>query len=292
MLLNKQIQNIFYTHKRTISNNGYNILYRPHETFFDAAMNHIDSNILTTICVEDIKNDFYKHILYSGILINDIVEYSQNIYNYAEFYTRPILLIHSSPLSIFKKEDINILKTRLNAYAFLSFDQQKESWPMSDISYINYGIPNIKDIDINNNKKKNILIINTKKQKHSHILYQYIKNTYPDADMIESAPNDIEHICKLLSTYKVCIDIDNYYNVLLANSCGAYGITASQTFDKDIIKVNNYEDIIGMLPQLLSENMKEANNIRENVIKKYDWDTFGVNIQNHIKNIITKDFIV
>ena len=146
-------------------------------------------------------------------------------------------------------------------------------------------------IDIDN-KKKNILIINTKRQKQSYIVYQYLKNTYPDTDMVESVSYDIEHICKLLSQYKVCIDIDNYYNVLLANACGAYGITAAQTFDKNIIKVLNYEEIIGIIPELLSANTKEANNIREDVIKKYDWDTFGVNIQNHIKNIITKDFIV
>ncbi len=285
-LLNKQIKNIIYTHKRTYANTGYNILYKPHDTFFDSAINYITSDIMTPICLEN-KN-LIQNIFYSALWTNDIIDFSQRIPDYAEFYTQYILAIHSPPSPLLKREDINILKNRLHSYKILSFDQNKQSWPIDNISHISYGVPDLGDLDIT--KSKDILVINTKRQKQSHILYQYLKKAFPNTDMLELQSYDIENISKVLSQYKVCIDIENYYNLILANACGAYGITASDSFDDTIIKAKDYDDIVRVLPNLLLLGNRDAEAIRKNTLNKYDWNKFNQNINSYIKHIIAKDF--
>lgn len=288
--LNTQIRNIFYSDRRTKSGSGHNILYEPQETFFDLVLEYISPDVLTAISLSNKNTRFFQSLLYSGIWINDIIKFSQNIPYYADFFAPLILSIHSAPSSLFKKEDIDILKNRLNTYNFLCFDEKKSMWPMDNITYIKYGVPNITNLEIN--KTKDILLINTRKQKQSYILYQYLKNEFPNIDMLDKALGDIEGLSKLLSQYKICIDIDNYYNLIMANACGSYGIGANVSYDRYIKNVSDYKDILKIVPQLLESNQNESEQIRVETIKKYDWNEFVNNLSIHIKNIIFKDFVV
>jgi hypothetical protein len=288
--LNRQIKNIFYSNKRAKSGYGHNVLYEPQETFFDLLLEYMSPDILTSHSLNNRNTFFFENLLYNGLWINDIIKFSQNIPHYAEFFTPFILTIHSPPSPLFKKEDMDILKNRLNPYYFLCFDEKSAAWPMDNIKYMRYGVPNIKNVEIN--KIKDILLINTRKQKQSYILYQYLKNEFPNADMLDSISGDMDGLSKLLSQYKVCIDIDNYYNLIVANSCGSYGIAANISYDSDILQVSDYKNMIKIIPKLLESNQTEHHRIKSETIKKYDWNNFISSLSIHINNTTFKDFIV
>lgn len=287
--LNKQIRNMLYTYKRSKNRTGYNVLYKPYGTFFDLAMSNMDPNILTTIPIKDQDNDFIQKIFYSLLWINDPIDFSHNIPHYAEFFTKIIVAIHSPPSPLFKKEDLNIIKNRLSPYDIICFHKNFEQWPIDNILYIDYGIP-YQNKQIIKEKTNDILIINTKKNKQSYILYQYLKSEYPGTDMLEIMPENMQNLYKFLSKYKVCIELEDYYNLIIANSCGCYGMTPVKSYDENIITIQNYEDISRILPDLLSSN--DSNKISQSVLSKYDWNKFSQNIYEYMNGLIFKDLSI
>lgn len=291
-MLNKQIKNIFYTHQRSLIGMGCNVLYKQAGTFFDSVINELSSDIIVPLQFEkQVDQHLIDSVFYSGLWINDIIEFSQTIPDYANFYTKYIMCIHNSPSPIFKREDLSILKNKLNSNTFLCFDQNNGSWPMDNVKYSKYGIPKTPDID--SNKEKDILVINGKKQKQTYILYQYLKNDFPQADMLESCSINFEHASKIISKYKICIDLDNYFNLVLANACGSYGITSTVSFDDTIFTTKDYNEVVSLIPNLLSKiNIDNSKNIRNNTLEKYDWNSFENNIKTHLNTIMTKDFSI
>lgn len=285
-LLNKQIKNILYTYKRSKNKSGYNMLYDMHKSFFDAAMFSLNPNILIALPINDDSVDFLQVFFYSLLWVNDPIEFSHNIPYYSEFFTKTIISIHSTPSKLFKKEDLNIIKNRLDTYDILCFDQNPSAWQLDDIVKINYGIPDPKEF-LSTPKTKDILIINTKQNKQSQLLYQYLKSTYPNTDMLENIPNDIENIFNIISKYKVCIGLEDYYNLIVCNACGCYCLTSIESYDKNIITVQNYEDMLRLLPELL--NKSDYDKVSQSVLSKYDWNEFNTNIQKYINDIIVKD---
>jgi hypothetical protein len=207
---------------------------------------------------------------------------------YANLFSKYIMCIHAPPSQLFKKEDINIIKNKLNSQSFLSFYPDKSCWPMNKIKWLNYGIPNTNNIK--QDKKKDILVINTKKQKQAYILYQYLKNDFPQTEMLESCSMVFEDITKILSQYKICIDLDSYFNAVLANACGAYGLTFLDTFDDAIYSTKNYGQIFEIIPSLLQKNTDTYANISDQALKKYDWNTFENNIKEHFNSVLLEDF--
>jgi len=287
MYINKQINNIFYNHKRKISHSNTNILYEKTHSFFDAAIFSDSSHSLLPIIINDNNQYLIENIFYSGLWINDIIQFSQKIPAYANFYTDYILAIHSAPSSLFKREDLMILKKNINQYPFVCFGEFKNTWPMENITYIPYGV---KNPGASYTKSKDILVINQKKQKQTDILYQYLKQQYALTDILHSAPSDINEVHNILSQYKVCIDIDNYYNLLVANACGCIGITALQSNDADIISVNNSNKIFHIINNLIIEN--DYNKISNQTIEKYSWEMFCSNMRDYGNKVLNKEFII
>lgn len=290
MYIDKQIKNIFYANKRLKQGAYVNILYEKAQSFFDTCMlNTSVGGILSIPISENIE--YIKNSYYGAIWINDILDFSQKIEYYSRYYTNYILSIHSDPSMILKKEDLMIIKKNLNIYSFLCFSENQNSWPMEKIKYIKYGIPEIySDIEISK-KRKDILVINLKKQKQTSILYQYLKENFSSTDMLLENISNISELQKKLSEYKICIDIDNYYNLIFANSCGCTGITALRSNDRHIIKINSSNEILNMIPNLLNAHI-DYDEVSKNVITKYDWKKFDDEISYYKYSIINKGFTI
>lgn len=289
MYINKQISNTFYTIKRQQRNQPINILYSDSGCFFDAAIASDSKHCLIPISITEKNSEFINNSPYSAVWINDILNFSQKIPTYGDYCTSLILAIHSSPSSLLKREDLIILKKNIDQYRFLSFHEGHDHWPMKNIEYVPYGLP-CPNPKSDKNREKDILIINLKKQKQIDILYQYVKQKFPLTDMIHENNLDLDSVHKTMSKYKICIDIDNYYNLLLANSCGCLGITALESRDETIINIKSSNEILNIIPALLV-NMQHSN-ISEQIIKKYDWQIFCQNISNYTKKILDKGFAI
>lgn len=289
MYINKQINNTFYTVKRQQQNQPINILYDDSGYFFDAAITSDSKHCLIPISITEKNSEFINSSPYSAVWINDIVNFSQKIPKYGDYCTSLILAIHSSPPSLLKREDLIILNKNIDQYKFVSFYEGHNRWPMKNIEYIPYGLP-CQNFRNEKNREKDILVINLKRQKQIDILYQYIKQKFPLTDMIHENILNLDSIHKTMSEYKICIDIDNYYNLLLANSCGCLGITALESSDETVINIKSSNEILDMIPKLLV-NVQHAD-ISEQIIKKYNWQIFCQNINNYTKKILDKGFII
>lgn len=265
-----------------------NVMYSPSYSFFDAMINMTTDHGIVPMIFTKNSNHYIDHTNYSALWLNDIINFSQRIPEYSHFYTSYILAIHDYPSPNMKKEDILILRKNLNKYKFISFLKDNTEWPFDNITTIPYGVP---ICDSNISKSKDILIINIKKQKQTHVLYQYIKQKYPATDITDSNPIDMSQIHTLLSNYKICIDLDSYYNLLVANSCGAYGITANANRgDEFIFSVKEINEIFDIIPKLLS--IHDSNSIIQKTSVNYNWTEFKDHIKKYTQNLYKEGFVI
>lgn len=287
MSINKQIKNTIYTLKRQNKNYSCNIAYFSSDSLFDIAIQQLDNSCMVPIDIQTAKTTL--GLFYSGLWINDILEFSQKIPHYGDFFTNYILTVHGPPNPMLKREDIAILSKSLSKYEIISFCSKYHEWKLSNIKYIPYGVPKLESVSINK-KERDILVINLKQQKQTAILYQYLKNNFSKTDMLTSIDHNILNIQDTLSKYSVCIDFDHYYNLVMGNSCGAYGITSLPSEDENIYTIKNSNEIFALVSQLIKSD--NANKISMQTIEKYNWSTFAQNICNHIRHIQHQDFIV
>lgn len=286
MLINKQIKNILYSYDRFKTKNTHNIFYNRASSLFDLAINEFPNSMINIIDMAHNDNLMNK-VCYSAIWINDILNYSQHIVQFAEFYTGQILCIHDPPTANFKKEDIAILKSNLNRYRFLSFCPIANLWLLDRVIYKPYGVlPLTHHIE----KSKDILILNFRHQKQVDMLYQYTKQAFPNTDICDQPIKDIESAQKLISKYRVCIDFDSYYNLIVANSCGTVGVGASYSVDENIYQVSGSQELFAALPNLL--NTKDYDTISQTTIKKYNWQKFCENVYDYFLEVFNEGLIV
>lgn len=287
MLINKQIKNTLYTLKRQSIGYMPNMLYSPHGSFFDAALQELPNTAPAILTLSD--KPFIDSSYYNCLWLNDLIDFSQKIPYYANFHTNLIIAIHDIPAAFFKKEDLSILQNNVSKYNFISFTDKYEKWSLPNVKYVPYGVvaPNNKVFE----KTKDILIINTRGQKQINILHQYINSEFPQSDILHQIPRSIHDIQNIISQYKICIDFDYYYNLILANACGTYGITSIQSSDDNIYTADNSAQIITLIKMLLN-NKTNYEQIKENITKKYNWDIFVDNICSYIGNAYYEEFII
>lgn len=289
MLINKQIKNTFYTIKRQTLDLMPNMLYSEHGSFFDIALNDMPT---TAPAIIALKNKMFIDSSYYNVLwLNDLIDFSQKIPYYGSFFTNIFIAIHDAPASFFKKEDITILQNNVGKYNIISFTNHFHEWALPNVHHISYGVPRPM-LKFTETKNKNILIINTKQKKQTNILFQYLNQEFPHTDLLQDMPETIQDAQQLIARYKICIDFDYYYNLLVANSCGTYGITSLNSNDKFIYNTQNSGQIISIIKMLLANQDNEQEQISNLIIEKYNWNLFVKNICAYINNIYYKDLII
>jgi hypothetical protein len=284
-MLNKQIKNQIYTKKRILGNQPPNMLYAKHNSLFDVAMSSDEQKYFIPLDINTNK-PFIDNIFYSCVWINSALEFAQNKKSLSEYFVPHIISIHDAPPQTMKKEDMQILFSNTSAHKILSFFSNDSVWEMPNIEYINYGVIPPKNIDTVE-RNKNILIINTKKQKQIEAVYQHLKQTIPGTDTLYEFSNDINENYAILSKYRICIDTDTYYNLLAASACGCYCVTTRFAFDANIFVVKDLQDMIHTVSNLLKSDIdQKTQSIASDTIKKYDWSEFCTKIYNHYLNSI------
>lgn len=281
MSINYQISNIFHN---ILAKQNYNknILYTYTDTLFDKSMENIPNTIM-------INNQVFLNVPlpYALCIINDPLDFAQNMHVYSNLFANKILFFHDGPPPSLKKEDLFLLKASLQKFPSFYFGLDPEAWMNSNISALKYGIKNI-DIDIN--KEKDIVILSTKNNKQTTLIYDNLKSSYPKTDLLTiDNSQSYDDIIKNISQYKICIDLGSYYNVLCGVSVGCYGITSKKSYQDDYIyHISDYQQLTNIINEILSISTTNVNMMKQYITNKYCYDSFIKNINAIITNYSEK----
>ena len=277
---NKLIENTLYTINRVSLDYPCNILYEKHNSFFDRAMD-LTHELFNTIDTE--STHLIDHIPYSAVWINQHIQSLITKYNIPG--THRIVAIHDSINKLVKKEDIDLMRNSLMLFDPIVFDQDP-TYNISHMHRINYGVPIPTEEHLFPHKDKDIVVINTRRNPMGYSLRVHLKNHYPNIDIIEDISLSIDKLYTILSQYKLCVDLDDYYSLLLAGAVGCHGITAVASYDDSIHKVTDLSQLINKIQSLLAvTEQQEAKMISDKILAKYDFNHFLHSIKTYITKL-------
>jgi len=233
---------------------------------------------------------------FSVLLSDNPIDFSQISMKMAlTYHVNSLILFHKEPPQAIKKEDKAILDKKLkNSYRLFFSKDIEKSWGLNTIEKnisIEYGIPKI---DLNN-KNKNICVLNLNKDNGVQNLYQHIKNSIIDCDLIDTNTYNNE-ILNILSQYKICIIPHDTYDTLLAASLGGLVYTSSTQIDKSISNITyikDYNTINDRLKNDLEQWPSMNSSLKENqsyIHNKYNIDKFYNEFNNICTSISRKAF--
>ena len=261
------INNIFKKIRSKTNNTNRNIFYHTHNSLFDTIFNSLESDFL--VVNNTSKNAFeynFDAIVYNNVLISS-KEIEQAYNSYAD-----IIIFNHDDLTSLKREDVYILNRNIKQAKIKVINFHPESNNIINNSYnINYPLKT--DI-VNNEKTKDILIINLNDNHIVNSIYNNLKQLNHDVDIIKSFEKDINSIYLCLSQYKVVIEMSSRINILCSLICGCNVI--SQLNLKDcpennfVIKSNNAQSIYNNLKQYLTRKSPDTSILK----KTYDEKIF------------------
>lgn len=286
MSVNYQIHNLFHQISFKKQYHKLNILYTYTNSLFDKAMAESDRFLYVGDSV------FQRQPLSYGLChINDPLDFAKNIEKYSRLYSNKIVFYHNNPPKDIKKEDLFLLNSTLEDFVSFSFSKHSHVWNNKNIQYIDYGIktinPPIED------KPGNILILDGQNNKQAKLLHDNLKQKYTDTNLLKlDTSHTLDEILAEISRYKICIDIDSYYNVLCGVGVGCYGITARPSSDQEFIyTIADYNTMVETIDMLLSSYTNKIESMRDYINHNYNYDKFikkieEINYNNYDKAVI------
>lgn len=265
-----------------------NILYDCHSTVFDHLVKMLDINLKPS---ETPQSDSWY---YDFAIINhwDRHAVNRNIF-IAQYQILDILYFHDLCANSFKKEDKTILTNNLKTtFKIYPTEDIYTSWGLNDTrsKLIRYGIPVIEKIT--NKSKDEILLVDIGSDNTR--LYEFIKNSFPNTNIIKSIDN-YDLFCSQVQQAKVVIDLNYGINNLFAIASGTYCIS-TKTIDKNLksnIIVNDIKQILAIVSELINRPeidhslSEDINYIRAN----YSMKDFTENMTSVFNKIKSEPFI-
>ena len=157
----------------------------------------------------------------------------------------------------------------------------------NNLNYIKYGLKsNVSQLTSERNT--DVVILYDNDQKQAEILFQIIKKTIPNSEIVNTKNiQSVDMMNSLFNNAKVCIDLSSYYNTLYAVSCGCFGITKSESYDPNFVMT---VDDITRIPQLLQQVLSSYNDdyiygAQKYIESNYDYATYESNMKAIIEQI-------
>lgn len=283
---------IFYPQNNLFDHSLFELVDHNYYIFNDNKLNYNISNVI------DLPKSYIDLYNYNLSITSNIISYSTS--NLKRFHINSIIFTHSYRPHFIKKEDASILNNNLSREHKVFFSNEaRDSWGMKNRSHvIKYGIPKAFKV-INNDRPKDILILNLDKSIHNSQLHRILQSNY-SCDMLDSYQMDIEKINETYNQYKVCIDLaeHNVSNLLCSIAAGCKAVT----FKTAMIN-NEYGKISGLylaespadIPELVDNVLKNNSNISDNssqIADMYDFDIFAEAINDLIEQTNKEAFIL
>lgn len=286
--------NFVYNTLNKLLDSNINILYEPNQSLFDIMFAEIDATILQIGSISSkyfyydayVTGNFFAHVNYRNKFLRN-------------HQIQDVVIFHQKTPSVFKKEDKTILKNNLSStYKIFPTKLIADEWDIQDQKSINinYGVPNIKHELLPFKDRNAILIMNFNDDANVNNLFASIKAFFPDAVLINKLVNNsLEETLKLISNYKIVIDLANPFNSLCATACGCFTVT-NQMSDSSIrscLVTQNFRDA----KELLSDIIRNANTDliekdKEHIIMNYSVDKFIDNMTKLFNRIKMEPFII
>jgi len=285
MSINYQVHNILhsiYSNQR----NNLNIFYTYNFSLFDKIIIDIPG-------INFLHNGVFLNcpLSYALCVINDPIDFAQNINAYNNLYANKIIFFHEEPNASLKKEDLFLLKNSLSRFELFSFNKNYASWCNPNIRSLTYGIkPYTKQI----NKDKDIILLYSNSHKQTKLIYDNLKQIYPNTKLLEiNATQSYDDIIEIISEYKICIDLTSYYNILCAVSVGCYGITGQRGYkDEYINQIKDYQELIDIIKKILSQFESNTDSMQKYIADNYSYEFFIENIKHIVTNYSKKAVIL
>ncbi len=262
-----------------LNTNRMYVKYYNHNSFFDTILKTTD------IPIFDVSLE-KTAIPFGCSLYNNPFQYIEN----RKYGTDNVIFFHRNNWSQnIKKEDQALMISQLRNNFKISFDSSIYGIFQEDntTNYIKYGIPKPTEIL---NKEKDLLVINTTKSKTMAMVYEQLKNTFPNLALLENNNKTYDELCKELSQYKIIISEGIIINEIVANVCGCYVISTGDPFEGAIGSFNNQNmhSLVSNIHSKLAMYSSIDNTSIENILSKYSYDQFSLNLNIFFKNLTQK----
>jgi hypothetical protein len=240
---------------------------------------------------------------YNLSITSNVLGYTTN--NVKNFHVNSLIFTHSHKPEHIKKEDSVLMDQRLlNEHKIFFSESTRQSWRLTKNTYVyKYGVPKVFEKNTEYNDRKNVLILDIENTTYSKHVYQLLKSSGIDADILNKFDGNIAEINNLLNQYKICIDLaeHNVVNLLCGIGAGCYGITI-----KNPLFFENYKDVGGlefinnidsMIPTInrILQNPQANQLATDNSIKiknEYDYSVFETKTKSIIEQANTEAFIL
>ena len=251
------------------------------DSLFNITLQQLDDYIFI-----DHKTVKDKGLSYGAVIINNPIAFANDISYIKNMYSNKIVFIHENVFNGLKKEDQYLLFTSIKDYTIFSFIP---NIPLqnNNVNYIKYGLKsNVSQLTSERNT--DVIILYDNDQKQAEILFQIIKKTIPNSEIVNTKNiQSVDMMNNLFNNAKVCIDLSSYYNTLYAVSCGCFGITKSESYDLNFIMT---VDDITRIPQLLQQVLSSYNDdyiygAQKYIESNYDYATYESNMKAIIEQI-------
>lgn len=225
----------------------------------------------------------------NALPFNKIIAHNLNDYNNVDIdFIKKILFIHNPPDFTKKKEDIYIIKQKIQSInaELIFFDNYTRSmWGENNSRISPYSIPVDKVLNIlqqhgvpidNHEKTQNAIILNFNKNQNIIQLYDKIKQQNIDCDYIDNLPNSLESFIIKLMKYKVIINVEpiNIHNSLFSILSGSLVICPNIPEHiinlKSLIRVSSFSEISKILQNISNLNNSDLNHDRDLIIKNHN----------------------
>lgn len=196
-----------------------------------------------------------------------------------------------------KKEDKFLIQNKLSrSNKIVRNPTIQSSWHMKGhVNILEYGVPNITIND--NQSRKSLLFINLSQNKTIDLIYQDIKRFIPDTDILNNI-KDMSYIdiARQLQEYKVCVEMEDSYNILAAVASGCRVLSNKKIDHCESVlldSISNIEALLHLIKAELSNyGQYDYKQAAEKVISSYNFEIFENQLYQYLLDFLRKPFLL
>lgn len=244
---------------KIINKQPANIIYLDSGSLFDKLIvDSLPHNVFVHKTIADVDFSLTTYDLCIG---SDPVYHSQNQGKLNILQIPSIVMVHNKPPHNIKKEDKFLLGRYLQTTKKIFFDIDiANDWSIGYDSIIDYGFSSV--LNNKENKSRSIAVLNANNLRQINILYQSVKNTYSDCNLLSYDNfNNVSEIVDELSKYQIAISIENIYDSIVCGLAGCYTITTQKNRYLDLCVVSDFNKIYEIIEGALKQSSRPAHNV-------------------------------